>query len=332
MGKFADELAPKFADSTEPTLADWREDTIAWFIERKIIDSRKPGARELGPSHYLNLRRLQRYAIGKVKAETLNKNHLIDLGRARKADGVKPATTNQDITFLRGVIRDYVDNEELPESALMAFTKSQRKMRHEQLVGKSQPRDRLPETIELELLLDYFAKQNEHPKTEIDMVLVVWGELFLGRRISELCRLERQHVNVEKKTYWVYDLKNSKGKGYHGEAALIEGGWEFVEQRLAQIPNEPTARLFPFNAHCCSQRYSIAKNKLRETYPDLFKDLRMHDNRAEACVRLLRKGYSPLQITKGFSLHSDTKMLETRYGRLKALDMHKGPVGPRAAP
>jgi integrase len=80
------------------------------------------------------------------------------------------------------------------------------------------------------------------------MVLVLDGLVLTGRRISELCRIERQHVNVAKKDVLVYDLKNSKGKGHHGEAALIEGAWELFERRLAEIPNEPTARLFPFKA------------------------------------------------------------------------------------
>jgi integrase len=33
------------------------------------------------------------------------------------------------------------------------------------------------------------------------MVLVLDGLVLTGRRVSELCRIERQHVNVAKKTY-----------------------------------------------------------------------------------------------------------------------------------
>jgi integrase len=179
------------------------------------------------------------------------------------------------------------------------------------------------------LLREYFAKQNEHPLTITDMVAVLDAETILtGRRISELCRIERQHVNVEKKTCMVYDLKNSKGKGYHGEFALIEGAWELFAERLAAIPNEPTARLFPFNSRTCSQRYTLAKKKLQREHPGLFVDLHLHDNRAAAFVRLLRLGYTVEQIQKGVSLHRDVKTLVGHYMRITAVDLHAGPSIP----
>lgn len=303
--------------------------TVAEAIQWRLTESYKPGARKLGDSLRYTLIRLQSSSLGAKVLSEMKPQDLIDHCRARIAAGRKPPTVLQDVSSLRSTLRDFVETHELPHEWLLVFEKSKRRLQKEQLVGSSQRRDRLPEDLEIELLLAYFAKQNAHARTVTDMVLVVWAELLTSRRISELCRIERQHVNVEKRTYMVYDLKNSKGKGFHGEAALIEGAWEFFEKRLAEIPNEPTARLFPFNAKTCSQRYTLAKKELQKTYPDLFKNLRMHDNRAEACVRLLEKGYSPLQITKGVSLHLDTSIMETRYARIKAADLHRGPLGAR---
>jgi integrase len=155
---------------------------------------------------------------------------------------------------------------------------------------------------------------------------VLDGLVLLGRRISELCRIERQHINVEKRTYWVYDLKNSEGKGHHGEAPLIEGAWELVEAILAEIPNEPTARLFPYNSKTCSQRQTLAKKELQKLHPHLFVDLHMHDQRAYCFTELLKKGYTALQV-KRVSLHATTKMIDTVYGRLTAVDVVQGPLG-----
>jgi hypothetical protein len=70
MTKFADEILPKFADSDEPTLADFKDGSIGWFIQRRIEDAAKPGARRLGYTHLYGLRRMQRSAIAKVKAAT----------------------------------------------------------------------------------------------------------------------------------------------------------------------------------------------------------------------------------------------------------------------
>jgi integrase len=210
MGKFADEIAPKFADSTEPVLSDWKEGTIAWYIERRIEESRKLGARPIGSSQFYTMRRLQRSTIGKVMAEKLSQTHLIDYCRARRASKVKPPTINQDLTFLRGTIRDFVELEELPDEALQTFTKAKRRLEKEQLIGKSTPRTRRPTPDELTRLLAHFAKQNLHPRTETDMVLVTEFSYHSARRISETCRLRYGDVDTEKRTCWVYDLKNPK--------------------------------------------------------------------------------------------------------------------------
>jgi integrase len=307
-------------------VASQPQHTVTGMCRWRIEEAKKPGARALGESMFYTMRRITREPIG-AKALPLLPQDLIDHCRERIATGVKPATVNQDITALRSTLRDYVESKDLPFEWTLVFGKALRRLQKDQLIGHSTPRDRLPLIEEIALLREYFAKQNEHPLTITDMVAVLDAETILGRRISELCRIERQHVDVAKRTYWIYDLKNSKGKGYHGEAALIEGAWELVAERLAVIPNEPTARLFPFNSKTCSQRYTLAKHDLQRTHPELFDDLRMHDNRAAAFVRLLRKGYTVEQIQKGVSLHRNEKVLKDHYLRIKAAELHAGPLG-----
>jgi hypothetical protein len=303
-----------------------QQHTIAGACRWRIEEATKLGARALGDSMFHTLRRLSKEEIG-AKALPLKPQDLTDHGRARIAGGVKPATVLQDITALRGTIRDYVDANDLPTAWTDVFEKAMRRLLKEQLVGPSAARVRLPLVEEIDLLRKHFAEQNQHPLTITDMVVVVDAGLLTGRRISELCRIERQHVNVEKKTCMVYDLKNSKGKGYHGEFALIEGAWELFAERLAAIPTDPSARLFPFNSRTCSQRYTLGKKKLQREHPGLFVDLHLHDNRAAAFVRLLRLGYTVEQIQKGVSLHRDVKTLVGHYMRITAVDLHAGPTG-----
>jgi GNAT superfamily N-acetyltransferase len=215
----------------------YQEHSVAFACQWRIDEAGKRGARKLGDSMGYTLRRMQREGIGAKLIPDLKPQDLVDHCRERIASGVMPATVNADATTLRSTLRDYVESNDLSHDWLAVFAKVKHKLRKEQLVGTSHLRDRLPTEDELVLLRAYFAKQNEHPNCITDMVLVLDSLVLTARRISELCRIERQHVNVETTTYMVYDLKNSKGKGYHGEAALIEGAWELFEQRLAAIPD-----------------------------------------------------------------------------------------------
>jgi hypothetical protein len=81
---------------------------------------------------------------------------------------------------------------------LLSSKKASTSCEKEQLSASRRLRDRLPTLEELVLFRAHFAKQNQHKRTRTDMVLVLDGLVLTARRISELCRIERQHVNVEK--------------------------------------------------------------------------------------------------------------------------------------
>src|SRR6185503_1767572 len=237
----------------------------------------------------------------------------------RISKGAKQPTVRQDLTFLIVVLKYARDAWEMDEmqAALMAWDKARPQLNREQLIGKSEPRTRLPEDAEIAALRAAFERRNKNSRTQVDMVLMLEAELLTGRRVSEITRIERQHVNVEKKTCLIYNLKNSKGKGYHGEFALIEGAWDLFARRLAEIPDVPTARLFPFNTRTVVAAYVDEKKKLG------IQNLHMHDNRAFALVGLLKKGYSEIQVQKGVSLHKGGgKVLRETYLRIQAVDLH----------
>lgn len=313
----------------------FKEGSVSWLIEKFMIDMAKPGSRQLGDSRICTLRRLQRLPIGAKQHEALKPVDFIDQCKELIADPdrpVKPQTVNQYMTAIVGVLKYAAEVLELPDAGLNAYNKTKKRLMKDQLIGKSERRERLPTDEEIAILRAHFAEQNKRPKNEIDMVVVMDAELVTGRRIGELCRIERQHVDVVKRTCMIYNLKNSKGKGFHAEFALIEGAWELFEQRLAVISQHPEARLFPFNSHSCSARYTEAKKDLRKLHPGMFENLRMHDNRAECFVRLLDKGYSSLQVRKGVSLHRNPNTFENVYARIKAVDLHNGPVAAPGSP
>lgn len=321
-----------FLAVAEPSLEDFKDGSVAWLIQKYLDECSQPGSRHLGKSHLYSLRTLQRAPIGLKQHAELKPVDYLDHCKARKSGAfkskrggaVKPQTIMQDMTYLSGVLKHAFEIWEMPETGLAAYRRAKPQLMKQQLIGKSVPRTRLPSDEEEARLRALFTEQNKRKHNKIDMVLVMDGELTTGRRISELCRIERQHVNVEDHTCWIYDLKNAKGKGYHAEFALIEGAWELFERRLKEIPDHPQARLFPFLSTSCSARYTEAKKILG------IQGLRMHDNRAECFVRLLEKGYSETQVQKGVSLHKgDGKVLREVYLRVKAKDLHDGPAANR---
>jgi integrase len=305
-------------------LSDFDPFTVGWLIQRHIEDKEQPGSRRLGASHLYTLRRLQRSAIASKKHDQIRPTDFIEHCKARRASGAKPQTVNHDMTYLSSILKYAFEILDWSEIGFAAYRRAKSQLVKEQLIGTAQARDRLPADEEIVRLRALFEEQNEHPRTKIDMALVMDAELATGRRISELCRIERQHVNVEKRTCKLYNLKNPRGKGHNAEFALIEGAWELFERRLREIPDRPDARLFPFNPKSCGARYTQAKNQLG------IEGLHMHDNRAECFVRLLDKGYSALQVRKGVSLHLNPNTFENVYARIKPEDLHKGPAAPRA--
>ena len=311
---------PRIAYSEFAAQMKYADGSVASFIERRIKESRLPGARAIGQSGVYILRRMQREQLGSLMAAALKASDLIDYGRRRKAEGVCPATIKQDISYLRGTMRDFVDLEELPKEVLLAFMASNRRMEKEQLVGKSAARERLPAEDELRQLREHFAKSNEHRSCTVDMVLGYDFLLASGRRISEMCRIERAHVNVENRTCMLYNMKDPHGKGKHGEFALLGDAWTIVEKRLQEIGPEPTARLFPWRPQTVSSRGTSARKELKII------GLRTHDNRAACFTKLLEQGYSIAQVQKGVSLHKDQKTLVNVYARIKAVDLHRGPA------
>jgi integrase len=163
------------------------------------------------------------------------------------------------------------------------------------------------------------------------MVTVTEFSYHSARRISETCRLRYGDVDTAKKTCWVYDLKNPKGKGENAEFPLLSRAWELVEQRMKFIEAEVSdleerkkVRLFPYHAKTCSQRYTLAKKALG------IKGLRLHDNRREAISRLFEQGFGVPEVAK-VSLHKNPTLLLGTYTALRPEDLHRGPASKRSA-
>jgi hypothetical protein len=308
----------------EPILADFKEGTIAWLLQKRIDESRQPGARRLGASQEYTFRRLQKAAIGKKHHEKLKVIDFVEHCRSRIAAGAKPQTVMGDITCVASVLRHAVEVWEMPDAGHLSIIKAKPQLMREQLIGKSVPRKRRPKPDELARLLALAAIEDARPKNKILMVPIIRFSYTSARRISETCRITRKDVDVEKRLCTVRDLKNPKGKGYHDTFPLLGEAWEIVAQRLAAITDHPDARLFPFNSKSCSARYTMMKVKLG------IKDLRLHDNRRECISRMFEAGFNVPEAQK-VSLHRTPTLLLGTYTSLNPEDLHKGPASRRAS-
>lgn len=304
----------------EPKLDDFKDGSVGWLLQKLIEERSLPGARRMGDSHASVMRLLQRAAIGAKPFATLRPVDFLDHGKKRRASGVQPPTIMQDMTFLSGTLKYAFEIWELPgaEAAYAAYRKAKPQLVREQLIGKSQPRDRRPTQDELDRLLALAAQEDARPMNQIKMVPIIKFSYLTARRISETCRLRWADVNHEKRVCLVRDLKNPKGKGFHDEFPLLGEAYDIVMAQ-PRLTNDPAERIFPFLSHSCSARYTLMKRTLG------IKNLRLHDNRREAISRLFEQGYNVPEVSK-VSLHRNPAILLRTYTSLKAEDLHKGPA------
>lgn len=320
MGKFADQLAPKFADSTEPKLSDFKQGSVAWVLQRYIeeMDGTAGGVpvKPLGESHRCTLRVIQRMPIGAKLAEKLTKTDIIDMAKALRTKGLKPATVNQYITYLRGPLA-YAPAawEGCEEVSAECVAKARPFLKKYNLCGKASPRKRRPTDEEVGRLLAYFEVQDKRDRTKIKMVDVVAFALASSRRRGEIVRITHGDVDFEKKIYWVRDLKHPTKKKGNDKSFILWPELEVIIKRQPRRnPNDPQERVFPFDGKSVGKRYIDAKKALG------IKDLRFHDNRRDCISRYLLI-MPPEDVRLAVSGHDNTKILETSYDGRDTLEI-----------
>ena len=282
---YAEFLAAQEAKKTEGSLA--------WLIERFInemngMDGRQ-AVRPLGPSHHYALKRLQRYELARMVAGEVRKQDIIEFCKWRRQSATS-ATVGQDVMYLSGVLKyagsAWDDCEHISDAPITAAKPFLNK--HD-LIGKSTPRSRRPAQEELDRLIAYFTESNQHANTEIDMVKITRWQVASGRRISETCRLMWGDWDKENHTILVRKMKDPKRRDKMKVVALPESAQamliEMEPHRL--FPDDPTERIFPYNAKSAGAAYTRAKKDLG------IKNLRLHDSRRECYTRLVEdEGYS----------------------------------------
>jgi integrase len=133
-----------------------------------------------------------------------------------------------------------------------------------------------------------------------------------GMRFGELAGVQREHVNLTKRTIYLPDTKN-------GSPRVVP----LSSRALAAIQTLPTSiegRLFSPKPGSIRTAFLIAVQKVKIKSGDkLLKGLRFHDLRHEAVSRLFEKGLNSLEVGM-ISGHKTLTMLQ-RYTHLRSEDL-----------
>lgn len=133
-----------------------------------------------------------------------------------------------------------------------------------------------------------------------------------GMRFGELAGIQREHVNLTKRTIHLPDTKN-------GHARTVP----LSSRALAVIQTLPTSidgRLFSPKPGSIRTAFLIAMTKAKTASGGVLLDgLRFHDLRHEAVSRLFEKGLNPIEVGM-VSGHRTLAMLQ-RYAHLRADDL-----------
>jgi integrase len=304
--------------------------TVAALIERFIAEMDLPGMKKLGETHAYSLRAVSRRSIGPKIAATLKRPDFIAYARERR-QWVKPATVNQDITYLSGVLK-YASSAwedcEAVGDAVAQLEAAKPFLQKHNLIGKAMPRKRVATDEEVVMLLDYYAA---HPGRKLRMPDFIAAGLSTTRRRGELCRMMHGDIDWNRKDehgnptpmYMIRDLKHpTKKDGNHKWFPLFPEFAEIIKSQPRKDPNDPEERVFPFIPECVSQSFITAKKAIAKAAGNqAILTLRLHDSRRRAITMWLAKLKSPHKV-KLISGHETTHILERVYDATKPDTLH----------
>lgn len=273
---------------------------IEWYVSE--IGELTPWGR----SKAADLARLRSYEIAEERAADLTVRDYVRHAERRRRDGTGPATINNDLIWLRQVLRSARASLGAPVD-LQALDDAAHELRQRRIVAKPKERNRRVSADEQNALLEYFESRDE--RSDIPMADIVRFALATARRQEEITRMRWTDLDKKEGTAWLDDVKHPRHKtGNRRQFRILGEAWEIIE-RQAKTSKE----IFPYNPKSISAAFTRACKLLE------FDDLHFHDLRHEATSRLFERGYS-IQEVAHFTLHESWATLK-RYTHLKPADI-----------
>lgn len=277
--------------------------------------------------------RTKAFTLDMVKKFDISQKSLSDLKRTdyanhalRRRDGykndnyelapVEPST----ILFEFQCIKSVLDHAELlwgVEIDFNEYEKAVKGLRKSRVISESEERNRLPTTKELQDLTTY-AYMDFHLKnySNTPLYLIMWLDIYTGRRLGELSRLEIKNYDRDNGKWFLTGIKHPNGsKGNDKWFIVSDEAAEIIEELLKPemrgkmlIRGGDDKYLIPIHEENIARHWQKIK-KLAD-----IGNLRFHDLRHEAATRLAEQGLTVPQIQQ-YTLHDDWNSLK-RYVNL----------------
>lgn len=246
--------------------------------------------------------------LGSVPLKRLNSINLRDFIDRRQQAGAGGVTIAADLSFFGAILKWGKHSRRMDLPTDLARD-ARRDLSARKVSTRSVERDREPTPTELEHLYAYWR---DNKRQTIPMATICTFALATAMRQEEICSIEIEDVNVEKRTVIIRDRKDPRKKeGNHQTVPLLPAAWAIVEPILA---SREVGRIFPYQAASVSTAFTRACSKLG------IDDLHFHDLRHKATSDLFRSGLSIPQVAL-LTGHKTWTQLK-RYTHTKAEDVH----------
>jgi integrase len=303
-------LAEAWAESREKALAETESPingsrpvtstTLRDLLKkyRKEISEVRP----MGRSKSSSIRFLEKCDISRMDARELKSSDLIAHIRARRQAGAGPSTANNDLVWLRVILRYARAAWNLPID-LSVIEDAGEVLRAEKMIAKARRRTRRPTAAELDALTEYFV-QKERRRSSMPMSDIMWFAIHSARRQGEIVDLLFSDNDADSQTGIVRNLKHPTDRGLFRHFKYTPEAWDIVCRQ-----QQDQRRIFPFEGKSVGAAFRRACKMLE------IHDLRFHDLRHEATSRLFEAGYSIVEVQQ-FTLHDSWGTL-SRYTHLR---------------
>lgn len=281
-----------------------------------LIDKYRETMAPAGKTKLSTLEMLKR-EMGRVKLSALSAVVVRDFIDRRIEAGAGGVTISADLSYLSAVLKWGKHSRRLDINDRLGLD-ARASLKHRGLKTRGVERDREPTDTELERL---YTMWRNNLRQKIPMEIICRFALATGMRQGEICRLEVEDLDTERKTIVIRDRKDPQNKiGNHQTVPLLAGAWAIVETVLKE---RDSGFLFPYAEDSVSAAFTRACKQLE------IKDLRFHDLRHKATAEFFRMGLGIPQVAL-LTGHKTWAMLR-RYTAIQPEDVHnalKKPASP----
>jgi len=292
----------KFAknDSAVPSLKRKKPAILRQVLQRYREEVSE--VRPMGRSKMSNIRFLEKCKIARMPVAEIKSSDIIAHVRSRRQSGAGPSTANNDVIWMRVILR-YARAAWDLSFDLSVVDNASEVLKTEKLISKAKSRSRRPTADELDALTSFFERRDKR-RSNIPMNDIMWFAIHSARRQAEITDLLISDNDENSQTGAVRDLKHPTERGRIRRFKYTPEAWE-----IACRQEHRENRIFPCEPRSIGSAFRQACKML-----DIH-DLRFHDLRHEATSRLFEAGYSIVEVQQ-FTLHDSWGTL-SRYTHLR---------------